>query len=116
MGTRKKPTAEEMRVIDTVSTNVRNLMTARGWSEHRLAKESDVSQKAINNLLNKVTGCTITTADKLARPFGLTGWQLMLEKLPIDAAFGTTLTQIVVKILKADTKGRQFILNAAERT
>lgn len=115
MGTRKKLTPEERAVIATVSTNVRNLMASMDWSEHDLARESGVSQKAINNLLNKVTGCTITTADKLARPFGLKGWQLMLEKLPTDAAFGSTMTQIMSKILNTDEAGRAFILSVAER-
>lgn len=115
MGTRKKLTAAERQVIDLVSANVRRLMTAMEWSEHQLAKKSGVSQKAINNLLNRTTGCTITTADKLARPFGLTGWQLMLEDIPADAAFGGTLTQIIAKFLKADTKAREFIRDAVDR-
>lgn len=102
-------------MIDLVSGNVRRLMDAMGWSEHELARRSRVSQKAINNLLNKTNGCTITTADKLARPFGLTGWQLMLENIPADAAFGGTLTQIIAKFLKADPKGREFIRDAVDR-
>lgn len=103
-------------MIERVSGNVRRLMEAMDWSEHDLAKKSGVSQKAINNLLNKTTGCTITTAEKLARPFGLTGWQLMLNELPADAAFANSLTQLVARFLKADQKGRDFILGAAERT
>jgi hypothetical protein len=90
-------------------------MKAMDWSEHDLAKKSGVSQKAINNLLNRTTGCTITTAEKLARPFGLTGWQLMLEDIPADDAFASTLSQLVVKFLHTDKKGRAFILDAAER-
>jgi plasmid maintenance system antidote protein VapI len=104
-----------LRVIEIVSFNLRRLMDAMDWSEHELAKRSKVSQKAINNLLNRTTGCTITTADKLARPFGLTGWQLMLENIPLDAAFSATLTQVVVKLVRTDKKGREFILSAAER-
>lgn len=115
MGTRKKPTPQDLRVIELVSSNVRRLMDAMDWSEHDLAKESGVSQKAINNLLNRTTGCTITTAEKLARPFGLTGWQLMLENVSADAAFSNTLTEIVKKLMKADKKGRDFILSAVER-
>lgn len=102
-------------MIERVSGNVRRLMDAMDWSEHDLSKRSGVSQKAINNLLNQTTGCTITTAEKLARPFGLTGWQLMLEEIPPDGAFSTTLTQIVTKFLRADKKGRDFILSAVER-
>jgi transcriptional regulator with XRE-family HTH domain len=102
-------------VIDQVSENVRRLMTAMDWSEHDLAKRSGVSQKAINNLLNRTTGCTITTAHKLAAPFGLTGWQLMIQDIPADAAFASTLTHIVCKFLKSDASGRAFILNAADR-
>lgn len=102
-------------MIATVSGNVRRLMKAMEWSEHDLARHSQVSQKAINNLLNQTTGCTITTADKLAKPFGLTGWQLMLEDIPPDMAFGNTLTNVVSKFLKTDPKGREFILSAIER-
>lgn len=102
-------------MIDTVRSNVRKLMDSMDWSEHDLARHSGVSQKAINNLLNQVTGCNITTADRLARPFGLTGWQLMLEDLPADTAFATTLTRVVAKFLTADKRGRDFILSAVER-
>lgn len=102
-------------MIERVSANVRRLMTAMDWSEHDLAKKSGVSQKAINNLLNQATGCTITTAEKLARPFGLSGWQLMIEDIPADHAFSSTLTEVVRKFLRADEKGREFILSAAER-
>lgn len=116
MGTRPKPTTQELAVIDTIRRNVRRLMEAMDWSEHDLAKRSRVSQKAINNLLNGATGCTITTAEKLARPFGLTAWQIMLEDIQPDAAFSSTLTKIVCKVLKTDSAGRAFILNAAERT
>lgn len=115
MGIRPKPSREEMRVIGLVSSNVRRLMKARDWSEHDLARKSGVSQKAINNLLNQVTGCTLTTAEKLAAPFGLNGWQLMVEEIPADAAFASTLTGIVVKFMRTDEKGRDFIRAAAER-
>jgi transcriptional regulator with XRE-family HTH domain len=116
MGIRPKPSPEEMRVIERVSSNVRRLMQAMDWSEHDLAKKSGVSQKAINNLLNQVTGCTVTTAEKLAHAFGLTsGWQLMIEEVPQDAAFGNTLNHIVVKFLRTDDQGRDFIRQAADR-
>lgn len=102
-------------MIDLVSANVRRLMQAMEWSEHELARRSGVSQKAINNLLNKTTGCTITTAEKLAKPFGLTGWQLMIEKIPADAAFSNTLTNLVLKFTSADDQGRAFIRSAVDR-
>lgn len=106
---------EEARVIGVVSANVRRLMRSMEWSEHDLARRSGVSQKAINNLLNQATGCTITTADKLARPFGLQGWQLQLPDIPPDAAFANSLTNIVVKWIHTDERGREFISHAADR-
>lgn len=115
MRTEPKPSDEERQLIELVSSNVRRLMKAMDWSEHDLAKKSGMSQKAINNLLNMSTGCTITTAEKLAKPFGLTGWQLMAGELPADVAFGNSLTQIVVKFLKTDDKGRALIRDVAER-
>lgn len=102
-------------MVSTVSANLRKLMDGMDWSEHDLSKRSGVSQKAINNLLNETTGCRITTAEKLAQPFGLTGWQLMLEDVPTDAAFASTLTQVVYKLMRTDQKGREFILSAADR-
>ena len=102
-------------MVVRVSENVRRLMAAMDWSEHDLAKRSGVSQKAINNLLNHSTGCTVTTAEKLARAFGLTCWQIMLDDVPADAAFSNTLSQLVFKFLKTDKKGRAFIVDAADR-
>jgi transcriptional regulator with XRE-family HTH domain len=99
---RKHTEAEAVKL--NVSRNLRALPDTMQWSEHDLARRSHVSQKAINNILNGSTGCTVSTAEKLAIAFGLHGWQLMLENAPTDAALSSTLTGIV-----------DFMLNAGQR-
>lgn len=103
-------------VVEEVSANLRRLLDTMGWSEHDLARRSNVSQKAINNLLNKFTGCTITTAHKLAAPFGLTGWQIQLPNVNAEAGLNDKLDIVIRKFLKTDQKGREFIMSAIERT
>ena len=39
----------------------------------------------------------------------------MVGEVPADAAFAGTLTDIVVKFITTDDKGRSFIREAAER-
>lgn len=100
---------------DTLARNLGALMKSSGKSEHVLAKESGVSQKTINNILNRRSAPTIDTADKLARPFGLRSWHLML---PIDSAeilntrsFETLLTHYV----SSTADGREYITRVADK-
>lgn len=107
--------ADTQKTLAVLSENVRGLMTLRQWSEHELAQVSGVAQKTINNLLNLRGSCTVTTAELIARAFGLTAWQLLMQDLPTQIQTSPTLSALVGDWLNASAEGRELISKIAHR-
>lgn len=51
---------------------IRQLLTSRGWSEYKLAKEAGLSQSTISNLFRRNTVPSIPTLETLCKGFGIT--------------------------------------------
>ena len=51
---------------------IRELMEERGWTDYRLAKESDIPYSTLNNMINRTNIPTIPTLQKLCDGFGIT--------------------------------------------
>lgn len=58
---------------------IRSLMDARGWTEYKLAKESDLSQSTIANMFSRQTAPTIPTLEAVCKGFGMTLSQFFSE-------------------------------------
>jgi transcriptional regulator with XRE-family HTH domain len=100
---------------ERIAKNLRGLLDMREWSEHDLAKASGVSQKTINNVLQRRTYCGIGTTEQLAKAFGLEGWVLMLPKLPKQLQTIPTLAQLVRNWISASESGQGHIAHVAEQ-
>jgi transcriptional regulator with XRE-family HTH domain len=98
-----------------ISDNVAELMRLRGWSEYDLAKASGVSQKAINNIINRRTAANMDTADALAKPFGLDCWVLLIPNLKKHIAESPSLQQLVRHWISSAPAGQALISHVAER-
>jgi len=57
--------------MDTLG-RLRQLLTERGWTEYRLAKESGLSDSTIKNIYKRNTQPTIDTLEAICRGFGIT--------------------------------------------
>lgn len=69
-------------VADTIVSNLIALKADRGInSDNALAKLAGLDQKSIWRILHKEQSPTIETLEKLARPFGLHAWQLLIPRL-----------------------------------
>ena len=99
----------------TLADNVRYLLGKMNWSEAELGRRAGVSQKTVNNVVRLEKSTKIETADAIAKPFGLEGWQLFLPNLRNDYETGGTISKLFVDYLSASQQGQQHILWVAER-
>lgn len=103
------------RTEETIAKNLRRLMDMRGWSEEATAKAAGVSQKTINNTLNKNYRPKVETVDQIANAFGLKGWHLMIPDLCQDLEAGGRLAALIEHWGEASTDGKTAIENLAGR-
>ena len=69
-----------MGVIDLTTNNrIRQLMSERGWSEYRLAKEAELSQSTVANLFKRNGIPSIPTLEAICCGFGITLSQFFSE-------------------------------------
>jgi transcriptional regulator with XRE-family HTH domain len=100
---------------ETLARNLRYIMKIEKLSEEALAKKAGVSQKQINNILNRQHAATIDTLDKIAAAFGLTNWQLMLPNLPDDLISSPSIAKLYKSYINSSDEGRELIDRLAER-
>ena len=55
-----------------VQNRIRQLMSERGWSDYRLAKESNLSHSTITNIFNRNNAPTLPTLESVCGAFGIT--------------------------------------------
>jgi transcriptional regulator with XRE-family HTH domain len=63
-----------------LARNLRNLMATKAGprSQTALRKKSGVAQATIGRILKQETEAGVETVDRLAKAFGLEGWQMMV--------------------------------------
>ena len=62
-----------------IQKQIQDLMVERGWSEYRLAKESNLSQTTIANMFKRNNAPTLPTLEAVCNAFGLTLSQFFAE-------------------------------------
>jgi transcriptional regulator with XRE-family HTH domain len=111
------PPTPRRSTVDAFREGLRALMVRSGWTQRDLAKRSRVSQKQISNILNNVNSPSLETADKLARAFGLSAWQLQIvapqDLSPEDFA---KLEAIVDGFLEGSARDRAIMQTIADTT
>lgn len=70
-----------------LADNVRAMMAIRGWKQTELAKQAQVSQKAVSDALNCRKSTQLDIIAKLAQAFKLETYQLMIPNLINPEAF-----------------------------
>ncbi|MCL2852742.1 MAG: helix-turn-helix domain-containing protein [Defluviitaleaceae bacterium] len=62
-----------------ISDRIKQLSKERGWTNYRLAKESNVPQATVNNLFRLNNQPTVPTLESLCNGFGITLSQFFAE-------------------------------------
>lgn len=101
---------------DNLAENLRMLMQAFGINSNRdLARQSGVSDRMIGRILNRESSATVDIVEKLGRPFGLTGWEMIMPKLHLDLLRSGKLERLIENYYMASDEGRDLIDHIAER-
>ena len=58
---------------------IRELMTDRGWTDYRLAKEANLSHSTVTNMFNRNNAPTLPTLEAVCHAFGITLAQFFTE-------------------------------------
>ena len=99
----------------TLIRNLRFLMKQREWKAAQLAEKCGVSGRMINYILNGWRSCTVEIADRLAAPFGMSGWHLLMPNLREDLLCNGTLERLIQAYAQSEPDGRDLIMAVAER-
>lgn len=105
----------KLTTTEAVAKNLRRLMDVHGLTQAQVAKRAGVSQRHISNILNAVQEPGIEKINKIARAFGLHGWQLQMPNLPEDLLLGDVVTRVMDALTQASPDGREMIGRLAER-
>jgi transcriptional regulator with XRE-family HTH domain len=106
---------QKLTTTEAVAKNLRRLMDVNGLTQVQVAKRAGVSQRHISNVLNAVSEPGIEKINKIARVFGLHGWQLQMPNLPEDMLVGGVVTRVIDALTQASPEGREMIGRLAER-
>lgn len=69
---------------------IKQLMEDRGWTDYRLAKESNLSHSTVTNMFNRNNAPTLPTLEAVCQAFGITLAQFFSEG---DSSDGLTEEQ-----------------------
>ncbi len=58
---------------------IKQLMEERGWTDYRLAKESNLSHSSVTNMFNRNNAPTLPTLEAVCKAFGVTLAQFFSE-------------------------------------
>lgn len=100
---------------DTLAAALNYLMEKYSYSEAEVARRSGVASKTVNNMRRARTKATIENADKVARVFGLSGWQLILPGFPQELLGDKGLASTIENYSQSGPDGRAAIARIAER-
>ncbi len=85
-----------MKILDKITA----MREDRGWSEYKLAEESDLTQSTISSWYRNNTCPSIPSLEKICKAFGITLSQFFLE----DKEFTITLNKTQINFLKSFDK------------
>jgi len=67
-----------------INERLKNLLSERGWTEYRLAKNSSLSESTIINIFRRNTVPSIATLEAICNGFGITLSQFFADGDMID--------------------------------
>jgi transcriptional regulator with XRE-family HTH domain len=115
---KRLPTSMQRNVLTATQVVARNLailMKRHNLKQLELAKSSGVSQRHISSILHEETECGIEKVNKLARVFGLKGWQLQVPDPPEELLDSDIIGTVVKALAEASPEGRDLIAKNAVR-
>lgn len=100
-----------MGIDELFSENLKALMQEKGWNATEVANRCGLTRPYISLLLKNERQPTVSSLEKIARAFGMEGWQLIVR--------GNKTSEDVCRLVKAyqsaDIDTRAALLTLVER-
>jgi len=109
------PRRAELSTKEVIARNLRALMERHDVNQVKLSKLSGVSQRHISAILRAESEAGVEKLNKLARPFGLKGWQLQVPDLPVDLLDSDVIEKLLNALRDLSPEGREHLAQSAER-
>lgn len=103
------------RTRNTLALKLKTMMDTAQMTQRELANASGVSQRQISNIVNGKNACSHEVADALAKPFGMTGWQLISPHIPANYKYAGALNQLINAYTHANEDLRRYLDSIVER-
>lgn len=100
---------------ETLGQKLKKLMALTEMSQRELATATGVSQRQISNLIRGENSCSVETADALAKPFGLTGWQLIAPHIPADKVMAQSIERLLATYSSGTPELRAYLDSVVAR-
>jgi transcriptional regulator with XRE-family HTH domain len=107
--------SSKLTTTEAVAKNLQRLMELRGLTQPQLARRAGVAQRTISNILSARNEPGIEKINKIAKVFGLQGWQLQMPNIPEDMLTDGRMTRVIDALTRATPEGREMIERLAER-
>lgn len=98
-----------------LAAKLKALMEESGMTQRELASKSGVSQRQISNIVRGENSCSVEIAEALAKPFGLTGWQLIAPNIPAAHKYAPALNRLVSAYALASDDVRNYFDSIVDR-
>ena len=98
-------------ILETLSSNIRNLRKEKSWTQEKLAEESDLSVQAVNFFEGKRRWPAEDSLSKIAEALGVEVYQLFIpkdetpieiEKTPENEKIRSQITEDVVTEIRKE--------------
>jgi len=89
-------------------------MKRRPKTKAELSKKSGVSPRMIAYILSKERAPSIEVTDALASAFGLTGWQIIMPNLSVEAIRNGKLEKLINDYSRSSDSGKELIETIAD--
>lgn len=100
---------------ETLAENLNKLMESTKWSNRHLAELSGVSDRYIGMIRKKEFKATVDIAEALAKPFGLTAWQIIMPGIDAEMARTGKLEKLIHDYQSSPRETQDYISTVAER-
>src|SRR6185437_8326172 len=97
-----------------LARNIQTLMDHAGWNQTEYARQSKVSQRHISDILRARTATTQDVLDKLAEPFGRSGFELLVDGFHEEISASSGRLGSMISAYVRNPRVRKFLDDAFE--
>lgn len=108
-------TTKQRTPAEIVSRNLKMLLDDRDWKPADLSRRSGVGARTVAYALDGERNSGILTLERMALPFRLRGWELLIPHESVETLKSGAMAEIAINFLRSSPEGREHIQMVAAR-